>query len=84
MLDLTTAGPWELCEAQESVIAWDRFKGDIAVPFSASALLLQVAVFVECFPLSGTDDADLVVLDAVLATGVGYWVDVQPRGTGLA
>ena len=55
------------------------------MPFATSALSLRlVAIAIEFLSLDGADDADLVVLDAVLAAGVDDRVDVQARGAGLS
>ena len=44
---------------------------------------IQWRAFVKCLSGEGADDADLVIFDALLATRIDHWMDVQTRGVGF-
>ncbi len=88
---LTTTGLGQLSQTKQGIIAGDRLEGDVGVPLVPAALAelaagegVLEAIRVELLGLLGGDDADLVVLAAMVASGVADGVDVQTRGGGLA
>jgi hypothetical protein len=87
----TAARLGQLRQAQQGVVAGDGLEGDVRVPLVLVALAVLAAaervleaVRVQLLGLLGRDDADLVVLAAVLAGGVADGVDVQSGRCGLA
>lgn len=80
----TSAGLGQLRQPQQGVVAGDGLKGDVGVPLVLAALAVPAAgegalqaVGVELLGLLGRNDADLVVVAAVLAGRVADGVDVQ-------
>lgn len=81
MLTATRLG--QLRQPQQGIITRNRLKGDVRVPLGLAALAVlaavpaaREAVGIELLGLLGGDDADLVVLAAVLAAGVADGVYV--------
>lgn len=54
------------------------------MPLPPGSLLALVAIGVELLSLLRADDADLVILNAVFATRVDDWVDVETGSLGFA
>jgi hypothetical protein len=65
---LTTASLGKLGQTKDSVITGNRLEGNITMPFPPSSLLALVAIGEELLSLLRADDADFVILNAVLTT----------------
>ena len=91
IIDLVTGSPecisssfWHFGKPQDSIVAWDRLEGDIAVPTLLCALLSLQPVGVECLRFFGGDDTDFVVFAAKPTSAIHYWMDVQLGSTRLS
>lgn len=88
---LTTTSFWQLRQPQQGVVTRNGLESDIGMPLVPATLAVLSAaeealeaVGIQLLRLLRRDDADLVVLCAVLASRVADRVDMQARRCRLA